>query len=113
MNPKIGMKVVLVRLLVRENRKLVAADMGVPKLLYSSVETVDLGERNPRRTDRDEDIVDRVLPQGFPALNDSWGKTNNSASVCMCGLSSVHVDLGLMLYCGTPISVHRKSKTAG
>jgi hypothetical protein len=32
MNPTIGMKVVLGRLLARENRKLVAADMGVPKL---------------------------------------------------------------------------------
>jgi hypothetical protein len=37
-----NMKVVLVRLLARENRKLVAANMGVLKLLYSSVERVDI-----------------------------------------------------------------------
>jgi hypothetical protein len=42
MNPTIGMKVVLGRLLARENKKLVAADMGVPKLSYSSVERVNI-----------------------------------------------------------------------
>jgi hypothetical protein len=42
MNPTIGMKVVLVRLLARENSKLVAADMGVPNPLYSSVKRVNI-----------------------------------------------------------------------
>jgi hypothetical protein len=70
MNPKIGMNVVLVRLLARENRKLVAADTGVAKLSYSSagrVSIFDIVKRNPRRTDRDADIVDGVaLPQALP-----------------------------------------------
>jgi hypothetical protein len=41
-HPQMNMKVVLVRLLARENRKLVTADMGVAKLLYSSVERVNI-----------------------------------------------------------------------
>jgi hypothetical protein len=37
MKPRMGMNVVLVRLLASENRKEVAADTGVEKFSYSSV----------------------------------------------------------------------------
>jgi hypothetical protein len=37
MNPRMGMNVVFVRLLARENKKEVAADTGVAKFSYSSV----------------------------------------------------------------------------
>jgi hypothetical protein len=39
MKPRMGIKVVLVRLLTREKRKVVADETGVAKFPYSSVKT--------------------------------------------------------------------------
>lgn len=71
MNPRIGIKVALVRLLAKENRNVVAAETGVAKFSYSSEGrrcyecTVGIG-RDTKRTNCDPNIVNGIiLPQSL------------------------------------------------
>jgi hypothetical protein len=104
MNPRIGINVVLFRLLTREKRKVVAEETGVAKFSYSSEEDCE-----PRCIDRQ--YLNCIVPTNkrtkstgscsqssfFVGVNDNWGNTNDDTSDSKCGLRSAQVDFGLTL----------------
>lgn len=71
MNPRIGIKVALVRLLAKENKNVVAAETGVAKFSYSSegrrCYKCTVGRGNDiKRTDCNPNVVNRIiLPQSL------------------------------------------------